>query len=182
MGRRSIRPSLIAFAWGCTSALCASNGPDFDSWASALGRNYESTAERIRAREAFNLNAELVTNLTASARVLSGSADAVRFVLNKFADLPPAEFAQTYRSGYKAAAPSPVYAEPTQFRREALSQNKVDWRTRNAVSKIYDQGTCGCCWAVSTIQAIESQWFIRGKGPLTSLSFQQVGTYEYSMM
>jgi C1A family cysteine protease len=80
-----------------------------------------------------------------------------------------------------AAAPSPRcgvfrFEHPAVIAngKRVRGETKVDWRTRHAVTKIYDQGTCGCCWAVSTIQAIESQWFIQKRGPLPSLSFQQV--------
>ena len=162
---------VVCFACLSAISLCEGGaGSAFDEWASVHGRTYATAEEHSRRRAVFMANVELVHNLTASS---TGDPEAARFVLNKFADLTPAEFQQTYRSGYKPVDVAPIFVEPTKFRLPT-GETKVDWRTRHAVTKVYDQGTCGCCWAVSTIQAIESQWFIQKRGPLPSLSFQQV--------
>ena len=49
----------------------------------------------------------------------------------------------------------------------------VDWRDKNVVTEIKNQGQCGSCWAFSTIATLESAVAIK-TGILTNLSEQQL--------
>jgi cathepsin F len=51
--------------------------------------------------------------------------------------------------------------------------DSFDWRTKNVVTPVKDQGMCGSCWAFSTVATVESAWAIK-TGKLLSLSEQEV--------
>ena len=53
------------------------------------------------------------------------------------------------------------------------SPNKLDWREKNIVNPIKNQGGCGGCWSFSVIQAQESKWALE-KNQLLILSEQNL--------
>jgi len=55
---------------------------------------------------------------------------------------------------------------------EALPKH-VDWREKNIVSAVKDQGRCGSCWTFGTAETIESH-FAMANGELMDLSEQQI--------
>jgi C1A family cysteine protease len=51
----------------------------------------------------------------------------------------------------------------------SVMAGSVDWREKNVVNSVQNQGACGSCWAFSSIAAIESSHAIQ-KGELLKLS------------
>ncbi|XP_043252998.1 cathepsin O-like [Colletes gigas] len=50
---------------------------------------------------------------------------------------------------------------------------KIDWREKGVVNPVRGQGSCGACWAFSTVEVIESMFAIKN-GTLYSLSVQEM--------
>ncbi|KAK0604777.1 hypothetical protein LWI29_019313 [Acer saccharum] len=97
--------------------------------------------------------------------------------LNKFADLTNQEYRSMYL-GTRADAKRRLMKSRVASQRYAFKvgdnlPESVDWRQLGAVSPIKDQGSCGSCWAFSTIAAVEGiNQIVTGK--LISLSEQEL--------
>lgn len=50
---------------------------------------------------------------------------------------------------------------------------KVDWRKKNVITDVEDQGTCGACWAFAAIEIAESMYGIK-TGKLKNFSVQEM--------
>ncbi|KAK0167579.1 hypothetical protein PV327_004958 [Microctonus hyperodae] len=59
------------------------------------------------------------------------------------------------------------------FERAAGIPMKLDWRTKDVVTRIKNQGNCGACWAYSTVECVESIMAIKN-GTLRSFSVQEM--------
>jgi len=98
--------------------------------------------------------------------------------LNQFSDLTREEFKATYlrynplpRSGGKHITLEELRAKnkgPS-----AYPNGAVDWRQKNAVTGVKDQGQCGACWAFGTTGGVEGVVAVK-HGQLISLSEQEL--------
>jgi len=90
--------------------------------------------------------------------------------INQFADLTNVEFNQYYK-GLKTAVDRLPGSSNTPV--HAAAPTSWDWRTKNAVTVIKNQGQCGSCWSFSTTGSTEGARAI-DTGNLISLSEQQL--------
>merc|ERR1712160_94769 len=140
-------------------------GPDevvtaWTSWKQTNGRAYGADSEEKYRMQVFYENFQFVQNF---------KDDMMTAALNGFADLTNAEFKKQF-AGYKGQQSA---QKNVQTLSTADLPESVDWRSKNAVSDVKNQGQCGSCWAFSTTGGMEGAWQI-ASGRLTSMSEQQL--------
>ena len=93
--------------------------------------------------------------------------------VNQFSDLTPEEFKALYiNSGFQGVNVG-SYGCKTYTSSATSAPASLDWRQKNAVTSVKDQGSCGSCWTFSSTGASEGAWAI-STGKLIDLSEQQL--------
>jgi C1A family cysteine protease len=140
----------------------------FESWLVHHGKNYNALGEKEKRFQIFKDNLRFIDQENSEER-------SYKLGLNKFADLTNEE----YRSKHLGAKTDPRrrFSKPKSsryaFRAGDSLPESVDWRKEGAVADVKDQGSCGSCWAFSTIAAVEGINKIV-TGDLISLSEQEL--------
>lgn len=91
--------------------------------------------------------------------------------INQFTDLTPIEFKEQFTGGLKVEVGS--YGCATFTSSASGAPVSIDWRKKNAVTSVKDQGQCGSCWTFSSTGASEGAWAI-ATGDLIDLSEEQL--------
>jgi len=140
----------------------------FSDFQERFSKRYETFQD---LRERFSIFRENFRNIV--AHNLDKSQNFTMGV-NQFTDLSAAEFRDLYVSGLRANDNSlGLYGCKTYSSSAASAPTTIDWRSRNAVTSVKDQGQCGSCWSFSSAGAMEGAWAI-SKGQLISLSEQEL--------
>ena len=138
---------------------------EFNSFRERFNKNYLSKDELNNRFSVFrnNLIDILIHNADVSQNFTLG--------VNQFTDLTPQEFKEQYVSGLKSQLGS--YGCKPFSSTASSAPSSIDWRSRNAVTSVKDQGQCGSCWSFSATGAIEGAWAI-SNGQLVDLSEQEL--------
>ncbi|WOK98259.1 hypothetical protein Cni_G06969 [Canna indica] len=126
----------------------------YEAWLAEHGRAYNALGEKDRRFEVFKDNLRFIDAHNAAA---DAGHRRFRLGLNRFADLTNEE----YRAGYLgtrsrgAARRNRLAADRYRYKEGDELPDSVDWRSKGAVAAVKDQGSCGSCWAFSTIGAVE---------------------------
>jgi len=137
----------------------------YESWVVEHGKQYNAIGERERRFEIFKDNLNFIDEHNAAGD------ESYKLGLNKFADLTNQEYRSTYL-GLKMDRNPRLSSRYAVLEGEELPET-VDWRKKGAVVGVKDQGSCGSCWAFSTIAAVEGINQII-TGDLISLSEQEL--------
>ncbi len=122
---------------------------EFLKFVSLHGKSYGT-------KEEFEFRSQIFKKTLANiATENSNSENTFRVALNKFADWTPSELKRilSYRPLGKNTNVAPLT--------NVQLPTSIDWRDKNAVNPVRDQGQCGSCWAFSAVGAMESRAFIR---------------------
>jgi len=93
--------------------------------------------------------------------------------ITKFFDMSPAEFKAMYLT-LKVSELEALKEISSPFLAELVSgPESHDWRSKGAVGPVKDQGSCGSCWAFSTVGNLEGLWQMK-TGKMVNFSEQQL--------
>ena len=115
------------------------------------GKSYATKEEYEKRKEVFSQNLRYVSEQN------SQNGASFRVGLNKFSDLTKEEF----ESKYLGDSGAPEEVEPTETLLEQGQFTPVDWRTKNIVGPVKDQGKCGSCWSFSTVGPTEEHYALK---------------------
>lgn len=96
-----------------------------------------------------------------------------RYGINKFADMSRDEFKKYLGLRPDLRSENDIPLPNAKIPHDVKLPPSFDWREKNAVTPVKDQGACGSCWAFSVTGNVEGQYAIQ-HGKLLSLSEQEL--------
>ena len=134
----------------------------FQKFIKKYHKRYASINEYLARFEVFKRN--VMAAFTENASYQTG--------ITKFSDLTQQEFAKTYLNlNYDAMAVANFNPYVVQVKNAA--PDAWDWREKGYVSPVKDQGSCGSCWAFSTVGNLEGLYY-KEKQTMVTLSEQML--------
>ena len=144
----------------------------FEQFKTTHGKTYGSPAEEATRKAIFAFNLEKINKHNEE---YAAGVHTYTMGVNQFADLTGDEF----KAMYTTRMPIDMFERPRNEATLAVpmklrgTEDSVDWRQKNAVTPVKNQGQCGSCWSFSTTGSVEGAHAI-ATGNLVSLSEQEV--------
>ncbi|CAG4943400.1 unnamed protein product [Colias eurytheme] len=133
----------------------------FSEFKEKHNKQYDTVIEEEIRFLVFKKNLREINELNKAGNAVYG--------ITEFTDLTKEEFIK-YRTGLKGEFDN-VNCEVALSLSDA--PDAFDWRSKNVVSRVKDQGRCGSCWAFGASGAVESQYAIVNK-KIQEVSEQQL--------
>ncbi|XP_023329222.1 putative cysteine proteinase CG12163 isoform X2 [Eurytemora carolleeae] len=138
----------------------------FHSFVKSYNKTYNNKAEYKKRYGIFRENMKKIQFLQETEQ---GSGV---YGANHLADISEQEFKRDYL-GINLKKDDPDIHWPAADIPDVELPTEFDWRTKNAVTPVKNQGACGSCWAFSVTGNVEGQLAIKN-GNLVSLSEQEL--------
>ena len=136
----------------------------FQRFIKKYNKKYSSINEFLARYEVFRRNVMAVYQTNEEVTYRTG--------ITKFSDLTKQEFAKIYLNlNYDAMAMANF--EPVTVKVSNAAPTTYDWRDHGRVSAVKDQGSCGSCWAFSTVANLEGLYAAK-KGTIKTFSEQML--------
>lgn len=141
----------------------------FQAFLKEHNKKYNTIEEYMARFKIFKTNYEKMEALTVDPQRQSTHTVGI----TKFFDMTPQEFRNTYLN-LKISLLDQLKAQstPLEVNGEPVPES-FDWREKGAVNDVKDQGSCGSCWAFSTVANLEGIYYIKNNKTV-SLSEQQL--------
>lgn len=136
----------------------------FSHWKKAHSKLYGSSEEEGLRYQIYKSN---VLKIQEHNKQANAGKHTYVLGVNQFADMTQSEFKAIYLGTNANKRPANIKSLPTAV------PSSVDWRSKNAVSEVKNQGSCGSCWAFSAVGSLEGLHAIK-TGALTEFSEQQL--------
>jgi len=158
--------ALVAIVSLASARVPAKRVAEFQDWKAKYGKSYKTPTEEAYRLSVFHDNMNFIESHDAEAKGYSVG-------MNQFGDLTVAEFSAMV-NGYRMPKDKKFNVDPALSKVDLLGlPAAVDWRTKNAVTPIKNQGQCGSCWSFSTTGSTEGAHAL-ATGNLVSLSEQNL--------
>jgi len=171
--------SLLTLFYGFGLGVSAINiWSEFESFLNKFHKRYESLEELERRFVIFRENMEKIRSHNMGNMGNMGVNNNYTLGINQFTDLTETEFREQFIQNGGFVIKGKMLGQlggncqaflPT----GAATPVELDWRTKNIVTPVKDQGQCGSCWSFSATGAMEGAWAM-ATGDLVSLSEQQL--------
>ena len=135
----------------------------FQKFIKKYHKKYNSINEFLARYEVFRRNV---------METFQEENNSYRTGITKFSDMTYQEFAKIYLNlNYNAMAIANFHPHIVKLTNAAPAA--WDWRDKGYVAHVKDQGSCGSCWAFSTMANLEGQYY-KNKGKMVTFSEQML--------
>uniref|UniRef100_A0A0K0EHC3 Pept_C1 domain-containing protein n=2 Tax=Strongyloides stercoralis TaxID=6248 RepID=A0A0K0EHC3_STRER len=145
---------------------------NFLTFINDFNKTYETVDEKKSRFEYFLSNLKMMNEINKSKQN-------VVFKINKYSDWSDEELKELLMNDNEVKDMEDVLFDESSFLPMDLSgignesKSHFDWRDKNVITAVKDQGRCGSCAYFANVAVIESMNAIKGK-PLTRLSEQEI--------